>query len=67
MKVTIVPGVFVKSMAEAREQLTRLSKMYALMDESTLNDRVFEKIEVKIERFGVIPLGAVVQFLIAIL
>ena len=39
----IVPGVFVKSMAEARDQLTRLSKMYALMDESTLNDRVFEE------------------------
>ena len=52
----IVPGVFVKSMLEARDQLTRLSKMYALMDESTLNDRVFEEyLADEFEKFKINP------------
>ena len=39
----IIPGTFVKSMSDARNTLKRLARIYAVMDNKTLDDRIFEE------------------------
>jgi hypothetical protein len=39
----IIPGTFIKSMSDARNTLKRLSRIYAVMDNKTLDERIFEE------------------------
>jgi hypothetical protein len=52
----ILPNVFVKNMAQARAIMKGLAKSYALMDDKTLNDRIYEEyIADEFEKFKTNP------------